>query len=679
MPSDKKPVYIPRQKRLHGAFRGGFSAGYFNTVGSREGWTPRQQQGDDDENVQQRPEDFMDEQDHNEWGGPSAVNAAFHIGGDTKEPTLALLTGAVVPPANMGRQLLRALGWRESSSSAFVPSKNSLDSDHHHQEEQLYLSARRLRKIRLSQVKVEIPQPKLDTAGLGFERFANAPEFQRDREKRRKLQANHQRKVYRVADAVGGASNEPLARAKQKDDDDHYVSFETENDFVGSKSVGGFALHEDEDDAYDEDGDDLNKVTGKVNIDQENYDSVAYEHPYSSDEEHQKESSSDRKYQGSKGVAAVLGSVLSAWASASAPEGGEKKQVLTSDGRPVLSGFVLGGTDSSFASSQRYPGPNVPEGYEVDPHAFSVEDHPRVIQALSHAEKLAASAEQKTAIVENALKLNAAVNNPTRLHQKGIFEAVRTNMSSRFVSSSSTVDEQSNVLVTGLSTAAEYEALQPQNDPTKATENPTENSTKKLTITRTASMFVPEPLLCKRFHVSPPEVFTPAVQPTTSRTREEAYFQDEILAKVKVAPPSSETGEGRSVDGLDDSVRPSMEVYKSIYNVQDSPESTEDEQDGDTDEEAHVTMHSNELGRALDETASPRQEQIVPYEGRKRSRSPSNSSDDDSLPDGNEKRKRRGKDKKSKKKERRRDDDRKRKKKHKKSSKRKRDRDGHDD
>jgi hypothetical protein len=29
------------RRRLHGAFTGGFSAGYFNTVGSKEGWTPQ--------------------------------------------------------------------------------------------------------------------------------------------------------------------------------------------------------------------------------------------------------------------------------------------------------------------------------------------------------------------------------------------------------------------------------------------------------------------------------------------------------------------------------------------------------------------------------------------------------------------------------------------------------------
>lgn len=28
------------RKRFHGAFTGGFSAGYFNTVGTKEGWAP---------------------------------------------------------------------------------------------------------------------------------------------------------------------------------------------------------------------------------------------------------------------------------------------------------------------------------------------------------------------------------------------------------------------------------------------------------------------------------------------------------------------------------------------------------------------------------------------------------------------------------------------------------------
>jgi len=30
------------RRRFHGAFMGGFSAGYFNSVGSKEGWKPKE-------------------------------------------------------------------------------------------------------------------------------------------------------------------------------------------------------------------------------------------------------------------------------------------------------------------------------------------------------------------------------------------------------------------------------------------------------------------------------------------------------------------------------------------------------------------------------------------------------------------------------------------------------------
>ncbi|XP_023393466.1 G patch domain-containing protein 1 [Pteropus vampyrus] len=70
----KKPVPLQdqtvrdekgRYKRFHGAFSGGFSAGYFNTVGSKEGWTPSSfvssRQNRADKSVL-GPEDFMDEE-----------------------------------------------------------------------------------------------------------------------------------------------------------------------------------------------------------------------------------------------------------------------------------------------------------------------------------------------------------------------------------------------------------------------------------------------------------------------------------------------------------------------------------------------------------------------------------------------------------------------------------------
>ena len=57
------------KRRFHGAFTGGFSAGYFNTVGSREGWTPTpgfassRKGGDRGTVIEQTAADFMDDED----------------------------------------------------------------------------------------------------------------------------------------------------------------------------------------------------------------------------------------------------------------------------------------------------------------------------------------------------------------------------------------------------------------------------------------------------------------------------------------------------------------------------------------------------------------------------------------------------------------------------------------
>ncbi|XP_019644468.1 PREDICTED: G patch domain-containing protein 1-like, partial [Branchiostoma belcheri] len=69
----KKPVSTEDQvvtdqqgrRRFHGAFTGGFSAGYYNTVDTPEGWTPAtfvSSRSSKAGKVQQRPEDFMDEE-----------------------------------------------------------------------------------------------------------------------------------------------------------------------------------------------------------------------------------------------------------------------------------------------------------------------------------------------------------------------------------------------------------------------------------------------------------------------------------------------------------------------------------------------------------------------------------------------------------------------------------------
>ncbi|KAJ8919813.1 hypothetical protein NQ315_006342 [Exocentrus adspersus] len=75
----KRPISVEEQiatdtegrRRFHGAFTGGFSAGFFNTVGSLEGWTPsefKSTRQDKAKSLTQKPEDFMDSEDFGEYG-----------------------------------------------------------------------------------------------------------------------------------------------------------------------------------------------------------------------------------------------------------------------------------------------------------------------------------------------------------------------------------------------------------------------------------------------------------------------------------------------------------------------------------------------------------------------------------------------------------------------------------
>ncbi|XP_074067587.1 G patch domain-containing protein 1 isoform X2 [Macrotis lagotis] len=123
-----------RYKRFHGAFSGGFSAGYFNTVGSKEGWTPstfissRQNRAD---KAILGPEDFMDEEDLSEFGiAPKAIVTTDDFASKTKDrirekarqlaAAVAPIPGATVlddliAPAKLsiGFELLKKMGWKE--------------------------------------------------------------------------------------------------------------------------------------------------------------------------------------------------------------------------------------------------------------------------------------------------------------------------------------------------------------------------------------------------------------------------------------------------------------------------------------------------------------------------------------------------------------------------------------
>ena len=95
-----KPIAVHEQivtdengrRRFHGAFSGGFSAGYFNSVGSRDGWTPKhfkssrssKRESDDGSSeknkFQQKAQDFMDDEDIADFGiAPKKLQATSNF------------------------------------------------------------------------------------------------------------------------------------------------------------------------------------------------------------------------------------------------------------------------------------------------------------------------------------------------------------------------------------------------------------------------------------------------------------------------------------------------------------------------------------------------------------------------------------------------------------------------
>ncbi|KDN52316.1 hypothetical protein K437DRAFT_254300 [Tilletiaria anomala UBC 951] len=131
------------RRRFHGAFTGGFSAGYFNTVGSKEGWKPTTFRSSRTEKLaasgggekakpMSKPEDFMDEEDLAELReerqiqssnrySDSAVGTSAPIGRDPLsgagegEPLAAAFLDSLVRPkhSSVGTMMLKRMGWKE--------------------------------------------------------------------------------------------------------------------------------------------------------------------------------------------------------------------------------------------------------------------------------------------------------------------------------------------------------------------------------------------------------------------------------------------------------------------------------------------------------------------------------------------------------------------------------------
>ncbi|XP_074644726.1 G patch domain-containing protein 1-like [Tubulanus polymorphus] len=118
------------RQRFHGAFTGGFSAGYFNTVGSETGWTPStfvSSRNKRSENVSQQPEDYMDAEDLGQFGiAPRKIVTTDKFAGDERNKERKRRLGEfssgiagylddLIKPTKLtvGVKLLTKQGWKQ--------------------------------------------------------------------------------------------------------------------------------------------------------------------------------------------------------------------------------------------------------------------------------------------------------------------------------------------------------------------------------------------------------------------------------------------------------------------------------------------------------------------------------------------------------------------------------------
>jgi G patch domain-containing protein 1 len=132
--SASQGVYDERgRQRFHGAFTGGFSAGYYNTVGSKEGFTPKSFTSSRSQRASvpnQSITDFMDAEDLADMdfgslgGGRLAIASDFVPSRSTRDAAATIGAGANTPGLvpleflshdsdSVGYRLLKLMGWRE--------------------------------------------------------------------------------------------------------------------------------------------------------------------------------------------------------------------------------------------------------------------------------------------------------------------------------------------------------------------------------------------------------------------------------------------------------------------------------------------------------------------------------------------------------------------------------------
>ncbi|KAI3918860.1 hypothetical protein MKW98_017308 [Papaver atlanticum] len=213
------------RRRFHGAFTGGYSAGYFNTVGSKEGWVPQtftssrkkraevKQQDisnflDDDEKEEMKNRSLETSMQFDTFGSTAAEIARRQAEKEQENRPSAipgLVPDEIILPvsSSIGVKLLQKMGWRHGRSIKDSRPNSLYDARREARKALLAYSSgdadAKLSQDQFDSDKVEsegvtepssdndvftshstpvfVLNPKQDMYGLGFDPFKHAPEF----------------------------------------------------------------------------------------------------------------------------------------------------------------------------------------------------------------------------------------------------------------------------------------------------------------------------------------------------------------------------------------------------------------------------------------------------------------------------------------------------------------------
>lgn len=209
------------RRRFHGAFTGGYSAGFYNTVGSKEGWTPQtftSSRKNRAEVKQQSIYNFLDEDDIKGMGGQvletslqfdtfgfTAAEFARKQAEKEQQKRPSAIPGPVpdeivLPAANsIGIKLLQKMGWRHGHSIketltdslyarrearkaflAFSGNEGGLEPaqmESHRSDSEEYTEKCKDGTYASQNTPMYVLHPKQDLYGLGYDPFKHAPEF----------------------------------------------------------------------------------------------------------------------------------------------------------------------------------------------------------------------------------------------------------------------------------------------------------------------------------------------------------------------------------------------------------------------------------------------------------------------------------------------------------------------